>query len=641
MEPVGKDSLVSSKYVNNKQHSILLRNGCLMLLNLSSSSFGPHGSFKVMKANSAVEGVKISSISSEIFSLSNLTRMSPVLKMVIQLFANQVNIYGDSGHFFIQFCCSLITKGLDIIDQSVPRRVCITVYRYLLEKIENYLKHPSCPIKKQVSIKDMQTIRHIVRNIIVTKNISKMSPEESNYISTIILQAVLQSLVAVPGRNNGDFTSSVRCIEVPGQPVNKSMTLDNTVIMDLPIDTRVKIFIEKKYPQVKCIENIDINDNVAHSKNDATTHPLKIIVFDMALTYTLLPKTSSYFLNYTTVIDSSKDAHSNHFEKRKENANIEVNNPVELFLKHILDNHIDVIFSQKTIDSKLQDIFIKNNIIPVERLSIKHIKAIASISGATVLSDNHINVTNNDNNGNSFYSNAIGEINNINMIDIYNERYLMIKGYEEHKRNRPISTLILCSHSEHSVNELTRNVKRAIKVINRFFHSPYVVPGAGAFEYLISNVLSNLDVCKDLSFLHSLSVSFNSGTSKDEVGKLKRQVRLCKENMVKSFHTIIVNLFGERSKMINLEELLHELKRNNIDNNRCNIFHKRKYYGCNVEFNQNAHPLVYTRKIFSMNNTDTDDVKDIMDVYVTKVEALRSAVEIACIILRTNGTIFV
>ena len=30
----------------------------------------------------------------------------------------------------------------------------------------------------------------------------------------------------------------------------------------------------------------------------------------------------------------------------------------------------------------------KYNIIPVERLSIRHIKAIASVSGATVLSDN-------------------------------------------------------------------------------------------------------------------------------------------------------------------------------------------------------------------------------------------------------------
>ena len=123
----------------------------------------------------------------------------------------------------------------------------------------------------------------------------------------------------------------------------------------------------------------------------------------MALTYALLPTSSSYFLNYASVIDSSKDIHSNHFINMKENANMEVNNPAQSFLKHILDNQSNVIFSQKTIDSKLQDIFIKNNIIPIERLSIKHVKAIASISGATVLSDNHINVTNNDNNnGNSF-----------------------------------------------------------------------------------------------------------------------------------------------------------------------------------------------------------------------------------------------
>ena len=111
--------------------------------------------------------------------------------------------------------------------------------------------------------------------------------------------------------------------------------------------------------------------------------------------------------------------------------------------------------------------------------------------------------------------------------------------------------------------------------------------------------------------------------------------------MIKSFHTIIINLFGERSNMISLEDLVCELDCNNIESNKCSTIHTRKYFGCNIEFNYNARPLMYTSKVFSMNQTDMCDVGDIMDVYVSKVEALRSAVEIACIILRTNGTIYV
>ena len=66
----------------------------------------------------------------------------------------------------------------------------------------------------------------------------------------------------------------------------------------------------------------------------------------------------------------------------------------------------------------------KNNIIPIERLSIRHIKAIASISGAKVLSDTHIHE-----NDNHIFSNAIGEISGIHMVDLFSERYLLVKGY--------------------------------------------------------------------------------------------------------------------------------------------------------------------------------------------------------------------
>jgi len=623
----------SSKYVNKKIHSILLRNGCFVLLNLSSSSFGPQGSFKVMKANQIAESVIVSSISSEIFSLSNLTRMSPLLKLVIQLFSNQVNVYGDSGHFFIQFCCSLVIKGSDLIEQGVQRSVCVSVYKRLLQIIELFLQKPSCPFKKQVSIKNMQIIRHIVRNIIVTKNVSKLSFSESNYISTILLQAVLQSLASVSHNNaNGGLAPSIRYIEVAGQPVNKSIALDNTIMMDLPIDSRVKQFIEKIFSSIDTIENL----NNYNGNDSSSRSPLKVVIFDMALTSTLSSTSSTYFLNYTTTLVHSDNNNDNIHSKDKDIGGINMNDPIQLLLKQIFDNQVRLILSQKTIDPRLQEIFMKNNIIPIERLSIRHIKAIASISGAKVLSDTHIHE-----NDNHIFSNAIGEISGIHMVDLFSERYLLVKGYSYNKHYRPVSTLVLCSHSEHAVKELTKTIRRTVKVVTRFFRCPYVIPGAGAFEFLISDMLEKLDLCSDLKYINSLYISSLATKHQNyNVEKLKRQVRLCKKSMIKSFHDIIVNLFGERSKIIHMDALIEELSRNNNDYHLKS--HGNYYFGCNIKFNKNALPLKYTRKVFQINDNDIiDDETCIMDVYLTKIEAIRSAVEVASILLRTNGTIHV
>ena len=124
------------------------------MFELSGSSFGPHGCFKVIKASDEVESVTVTSISSEIFLLANFTRHSPILKLIIQAFKNQVSIYGDAGHFFIQLCASLILNGLDLISQGIERSVCCSVYQNLLHKLNLILEDPKCSLKAAVSIKE-------------------------------------------------------------------------------------------------------------------------------------------------------------------------------------------------------------------------------------------------------------------------------------------------------------------------------------------------------------------------------------------------------------------------------------------------------------------------------------------------------
>ena len=285
-----------------------------------------------------------------------------------------------------------------------------------------------------------------------TKNVTRMSFKESNYISTLLLQGFLQSLSHEPGNPKSTLTPCIRYLEIHGQPVTNSIVLENTVVMDLPIDSRVKSFLAKRGSGTLKIS--DINDSYEILKDKLG--PTRIIVFDTALTKKLIPSTSKHVFQYTTNVVSSMDG-SEYGVGSSGGSRSDVD-AVSTFLNILVQCNVGVVFSQKTIHPMLQEIFMKHNIIPVERLSIRHIKAIASVSGATVLSDNMFQSDVVDEMVEKFYLNASGEIDSIRLMDAFNENYLIVKGSTASKFNRPISTLILCSHSEQSGNELCKNL---------------------------------------------------------------------------------------------------------------------------------------------------------------------------------------
>ena len=301
---------------------------------------------------------------------------------------------------------------------------------------------------------------------------------------------------------------------------DKFNCLENTVVMDLPIDSRVKSFLAKRGSGTLKIS--DINDSYEILKDKLG--PTRIIVFDTALTKKLIPSTSKHVFQYTTNVVSSMDG-SEYGVGSSGGSRSDVD-AVSTFLNILVQCNVGVVFSQKTIHPMLQEIFMKHNIIPVERLSIRHIKAIASVSGATVLSDNMFQSDVVDEMVEKFYLNASGEIDSIRLMDAFNENYLIVKGSTASKFNRPISTLILCSHSEQSGNELCKNVKRTVKTINQFLHCPYIVPGAGAFEYMVSRIVDKIDLRCDQTFLKSLIVESNMSYKPTDMEKLKRHVDL-------------------------------------------------------------------------------------------------------------------
>ena len=226
--------------------------------------------------------------------------------------------------------------------------------------------------------------------------------------------------------------------------MTNSIVLENTVVMDLPIDSRVKSFLAKRGSGTLKIS--DINDSHEILKDELG--PTRIIVFDTALTKKLIPSTSKHVFKYTTNVVSSTDG-SEYGVGSSDGSRSDVD-AVSTFLNILVQCNVGVVFSQKTIHPMLQEIFMKHNIIPVERLSIRHIKAIASVSGATVLSDNMFQSDMADEMVEKFYLNASGDIASIRLMDAFNENYLIVKGSAASKFNRPISTLILCSHSEQS-----------------------------------------------------------------------------------------------------------------------------------------------------------------------------------------------
>ena len=598
---------------------------CRDLIRLSGSSFGPWGKFKILKSSADTDGViAVTSTSSKIFSLSNFTSSAPVLSILLRLLQNHVSAFGDAGHFVVQCTCLFLLKGFKVINDGIHVTTVISSLEFGLDHLLSFVLSNTCPCRILLSLSDAVSVRKVVKSILCAKNVVRLSPKEVAFLSTIILQAVLHTLSPeYPGSSN--IIPFVRLSTHFGSSVTESSLFENSILIDIPIRRQVKLFLQKlskgnveEVNKLGCRE-YPKNEQVRGKKREN----FALLLFDISI----VDERSISFGE----LQLQKDCGEEDLQKRPQ-WDDSYHLKVKKFVSNVVAAGVSIVASQKLICIHVQAALLAYNILPLERLSLRHIKAVGTMTGAKICSSWGIEPLD---------PAHLGTIFQISLVELQNSEYVLLKHHEispncKNIVTRPVSSILLCAPTEMAVRELKGIVERLVTAITIFLQSPIVMPGAGVTEFFMGeSLLQRASVLqKDDPFINILVSRSLECKSRES---LHRDAQRClRDVMADTFFEIVLNLFhreaiGQRGldkvQLLSQFRNFNDFQTTSVDRNGAKSPEdsKRAYFGCGID----KHGDACVREI------------DVFDIFTPKVEGIRAAIETACVLLRSSAGILI
>ena len=319
----------------------------------------------------------------------------------------------------------------------------VVVAGSLLEKAEELIDkdvHPSLIVDgyKKCSIKAGEILRDVaisvkpenkdmLLKISKTSMSSKMVSSNSDHLSNIVVDAVL----AIADRNGDSLSVDIDNIKVekkPGGSIN-----DTSFIRGVVLD--------------KEVVHADMPKRIENAKIIVLNSPLEIEKpeFDTKVSINSPEQIKSFLA--------------------------EENNILRKMVDQIVSTGANVLVCQKGIDDIAQHYLAKANILAVQRAKESDMSKLARASGARL-------VTNVD----ELSENDLGSSQLVEERKVENDKWVFIEGCKDPKS---ISILIR-GGSQRVVDEAERSVHDALMCVKDVVQHPYIVPGGGAPEALVS-----------------------------------------------------------------------------------------------------------------------------------------------------------
>eukprot|EP01112_Ceratiomyxa_fruticulosa_P003009 TRINITY_DN13415_c0_g1_i1.p1 TRINITY_DN13415_c0_g1~~TRINITY_DN13415_c0_g1_i1.p1 ORF type:complete len:559 (-),score=85.69 TRINITY_DN13415_c0_g1_i1:228-1904(-) len=453
------------------------------LLSLVLSSYGPRGKFQCIRPSSLDPSTLIiTSTSTRIFQ--SLFIEFPIAKVLVELLQSHQKRCGDGGLFVLALSSKLVISG---IESGLPICTVINANEIALNWCIEYLscskgrnssnQNESCEkfLPCRFDLGDTRVLLSLLKTVLGTKGVCGMSKTELHYLCIILLQGFLASLPTTP-----PFTTFVRFVSVVGEPILSSAFFDGIVIDHTVSETEL---LSVHRGGLVALFDISLQPSVLfETKDDIETISLKT---EKYLGQTESMNMYQEELNYLTKLAD------------------------ELSRLGVV-----VVASQKIIHPFLKHKLVEKKIIPIERLSIFHMSAMTSVCGGTPISN--FRVSQNYHIDPKMFG-KVGEIKQ-QTIGGGRKKYLFISPPFV-RPSRPVVTVILCSQNQYALEELEYVSKSAITLLSYTLHSPYIVPGAGCIEFLLSqHIRSQLKKSKNEFSAHTRLCISNFAQILDSIG---------------------------------------------------------------------------------------------------------------------------
>ncbi|XP_067121372.1 T-complex protein 1 subunit gamma [Centruroides vittatus] len=357
--------------------------------------------------------------------LREITVQHPAAKSMIEISRTQDEEVGDGTTSVIILAGELLSASATFLEQNMHPTLIISAYRLALEDMLQALRQKVCI---PVDMNNEKQMIDIVKSCIGTKFIGKWG----EMACKIALDAVKTVHIDENGRKEIDIKRYAKVEKVPGGAIEESCVL----------------------------KGVMLNKDITHPKMRRRIENPRIVLLDCPLEY-------------------KKGESQTNIEITKEEDFTRILELEEQYIQQLCSDIValkpDLVITEKGISDLAQHYFIKANISAIRRVRKSDNNRIARACGATIV--NRTDELKEDDIGTNA---GLFEIKKIG-----DEYFCFITECKDPKA----CTIVLRGASKDVLNEVERNIQDAMCVTRNVMLEPYLVPGGGAVEMSVAQIL--------------------------------------------------------------------------------------------------------------------------------------------------------
>ena len=320
-----------------------------------------------------------------------------------------------------------------MILRSIHPNIVISGYRLALKEAVKYIE-ANLQIKLKKILKDKETLMKIAK----TSLSSKLINDESNFFSSLLVEAILNVKTTLKDQSVFPL-KSIKIQKVHGQSLKESQLVNGIAISSMRASLLMPKIITKA----------------------------KIVCLDMNLSKFRAP------LGVQILVDDPTN-----LEKIRLR---EMDITKERCMK-IINSGVNVVVCSKSIDEFAVKYFVEAKVIAIRRVDKMDLKMIAKSTQATILT------TFADNNGEEkFDPSCIGQASEVYEEKIGDNDFIFFTKC----KNNTAQTIFIRGSNEFMLDEIERNIHDSLKCLKSVLESSSVVAGGGSFESALSLYLGD------------------------------------------------------------------------------------------------------------------------------------------------------
>ncbi|QDZ22977.1 hypothetical protein HOP50_09g55200 [Chloropicon primus] len=519
------------------------------------SSLGPLGSVQGVQANSK-STVLLSSGSRRLFE--SLRWKSWYARALVRLTVQaQVESFGDGGLLAAVVAASLVrairSNSRSPFDSFHMTQSLESVLDYLRTKLKMDLTLELDGVGvvrpiQELNWSDMESLVALTRAVVSPKAKLGTTEVEVDHVCRTLAEAFVLSIPA-----NTFEKPHVGLVTVTG-PSTKETYRTSSVIVDIPISCETERLLPIESPSVAVFNtslDVDMERN-AVSENLSQYSGVSVETVDGALTSG--EATMNFELGLLSDVVSLLAAEG-----------------------------VSVVACQKTIHPYIKQELVRRSIIPIERVSRIHIDAVAACCGVqpvSALSRTTLGAL----------KSHIGTVKGIHLRRMKRKAVLNF----EPAVDRSMQTVVLTAPNELVMEELASSCRAVFELLASALHSPYVVPGGGCIELILSMLIKS---------------------QIPAAGALSREERLTAK-VLESFASTLASVARK-------------------------VMGSRRVGGCAEQENagEDHHHQESFARLWKTSRGLTSKQRGLLDLVLSKLGAIEYAVDAACNLARVDRTI--